>query len=90
LRSRAAQNQQALQLLAKDSESTDDNKNTQIAVLNKINAANVIMAKQIQDTNQLLLTMLEQMTLQSAELQRERAAALNGANRRKSFTNSQP
>jgi len=85
LRSRATQNQQALQRLADDSQNTSQSMNTQIAVLNKINVGNVILAQEVQDTNQLLLTLLEQITLQSADVQRQRANALNNTARGQSF-----
>jgi hypothetical protein len=65
LRANAAQVQAAIANLEADSLSSDPNMNTQIAVLNKINAANVIALRNSQDTNKLLATLAEEQIVQS-------------------------
>jgi hypothetical protein len=51
-----------IERLEDDSLSPDDQLNTEVAVLNKINATNAVLARSIQDTKKLLLAMLGQMT----------------------------
>ena len=46
--------------LEQDSLSGDPNLNTEVAVLNKINATNVLTLRTLQDSNKLLLSLLEQ------------------------------
>ncbi|HVB35074.1 MAG TPA: hypothetical protein VNJ52_11980 [Patescibacteria group bacterium] len=59
--------------LEDDSLSNDPSLNTQIAVLNKINAANVLMLRTLQDSNKLLVSLVEQNVI-SAKQQREDTA----------------
>ena len=86
LRMNAAQLDQQIKHLEDDSLSSTPNLNTQIAVLNKINAANMILIHQMQDTNKLLVAMVEQQMLAS---QRQREAHVGFINdeiqRRKDF-----
>ncbi len=56
--------------LEQDSLSGDPNLNTQVSVLNKINAANVLTLRTLQDSNKLLASLLEQQVL-VAKQQRE-------------------
>ena len=63
--------------LEQDSFSTDPNLNTEVSVLNKINAANVLTLRTVQDSNKLLASLLEQQTI-IAKQQRE--AATNAIN----------
>ena len=56
--------------LEQDSFSTDPNLNTEVSVLNKINAANVLTLRSVQDSNKLLASLLEQQTI-IAKQQRE-------------------
>jgi hypothetical protein len=56
--------------LEQDSLSNDPNLNTEVAVLNKINAAGVLTIRTLQDSNQLLASLLEQQTI-LAKQQRE-------------------
>lgn len=56
--------------LEQDSFSGDTGLNSEVQVLNKINAANVLTLRSIQDSNKLLASLLEQQTI-SAKQQRE-------------------
>src|SRR6266446_4198607 len=56
--------------LEQDSFSADPNLNTEVSVLNKINAANVLTLRSVQDSNKLLASLLEQQTI-IAKQQRE-------------------
>ncbi len=60
LRANAPAVEAAIQNLENDSLSSDPNMNTEIAVLNKINAADVIALRNGQDTNKLLATLAEE------------------------------
>ena len=59
--------------LEQDSLSSDPNLNTEVSVLNKINAANVLTLRTLQDSNKLLLSLLEQNVI-AAKQQRETTA----------------
>ncbi len=56
--------------LEQDSFSADPSLNTEVSVLNKINAANVLTLRTVQDSNKLLASLLEQQTI-IAKQQRE-------------------
>jgi hypothetical protein len=56
--------------LEQDSLSNDENLNTEVAVLNKINAAGVLTLRTLQDSNKLLASLLEEQTI-LAKQQRE-------------------
>ena len=56
--------------LEQDSLSDDSGLNSEVAVLNKINATNVLTLRSIQDSNKLLASLLEQQTI-AAKQQRE-------------------
>jgi hypothetical protein len=56
--------------LERDSFSEDSDLNTEVSVLNKINAANVLTLRSIQDSNKLLASLLEQQIVTSKQ-QRE-------------------
>jgi len=56
--------------LEQDSLSGDPRLNTEVSVLNKINATNVLTLRSIQDSNKLLASLLEQQTV-AAKQQRE-------------------
>lgn len=56
--------------LEQDSFSADPNLNAEVSVLNKINAANMLTLRTVQDSNKLLASLLEQQTL-AAKQQRE-------------------
>jgi hypothetical protein len=59
--------------LEQDSLSGDPNLNTEVSVLNKINAASVLTLRTAQDSNKLLASLVEQQTI-AAKQQRESAA----------------
>src|ERR1700737_4938191 len=67
----------AIQNLEDDSLSSDPNMNTEIAVLNKINAANVIGLRNTQDTNKLLVALAEHEILQAKRQRDAEAQAFN-------------
>src|ERR1700686_639536 len=56
----AIQNQ--INNLEQDSLSNDPNLNSEVSVLNKINAANVLTLRSLQDSNKLLASLLEVQT----------------------------
>jgi len=56
--------------LEEDSFSSDPSLNTEVSVLNKINAANMLTLRSVQDSNKLLASLLEQQTV-LAKQQRE-------------------
>ena len=59
--------------LESDSFSSDTNLNTEVSVLNKINAAGVLTLRTLQDSNKLLASLLEEQTI-LAKQQRETTA----------------
>jgi hypothetical protein len=65
LRGNAAAVDRAIQRLEDDSLSLDPAMNTQIAVLNKTNAASIASVRSTRDTNRLLLSTLEQQVTES-------------------------
>lgn len=70
IRGNAAALETRINNLEQDSLSDDSSLNSEVAVLNKINATNVLTLRSIQDTNKLLASLLEQQTI-SAKQQRE-------------------
>jgi hypothetical protein len=77
LRANAPAVENAIQNLESDSLSSDPNMNTEIAVLNKINAAHLINVRNSQDTNKLLAALAER---QIVEAKRERDAEARAFN----------
>lgn len=67
----------AIQNLENDSLSSDPDMNTEIAVLNKINAANVVGLRNAQDTNKLLVTVAEEEIIQAKRQRDAEARAFN-------------
>lgn len=63
--------------LEQDSLSDDPNLNTQVSVLNKINAANVLTLRTVQDSNKLLASLVEQQTILSKQQREATANAIN-------------
>jgi len=63
--------------LEQDSFSGDPNLNTEVSVLNKINAANVLTLRTVQDSNKLLASLLEQQTIMAKQ---QREATTNAIN----------
>lgn len=70
IRSSASNVQAQMTNLENDSLSGDADLNTEVSVLNKINAASVLTLRSIQDSNKLLASLLEQQVV-SAKQQRE-------------------
>jgi len=85
LRANSGQVQAAIQGLEDDSLSLDPAMNTEIGVLNKINAANIVSLRNSQDTNKLLVALLEQ---QLTTAKRERDAAAGAVNAHIAFLNN--
>jgi hypothetical protein len=63
--------------LEQDSLSNNPSLNTEIGVLNKINAANVLMLRTLQDSNKLLLSLLEQNVVAAKQQREETANSVN-------------
>lgn len=74
IRGNAEEVQQQITNLEQDSLSSDPSLNSQVAVLNKINASNVLTLRTLQDSNNLRVAALEQQVLQ-AKQQRDTDAA---------------
>ena len=70
IRGNAAALESHMNNIEQDSLSDDESLNSQVAVLNKINATNVLTLRSIQDSNKLLASLLEQQTI-AAKQQRE-------------------
>lgn len=77
LRQNAQQLELHIKQLEDDSLSSAPDLNTQIAVLNKINAANVLLVRTMQDTNKLLAALLEQ---QLVTTERNRTSSVGSIN----------
>lgn len=77
MRENAPHVEQTITNLESDSLSSDPNLNTEIAVLNKINAAGVIGLRNTQDTNKLLATLAEEQII---EAKRQRDAETQAFN----------
>lgn len=76
-RAKAAAAEAALARLEGATLSTEDDLNTHIAVLNKINAANMMALRAGQESNQLLVSLLEQQITESKRLRDAEAADIN-------------
>ncbi len=63
--------------LEQDSLSDDPNLNTEVSVLNKINAANVLTLRSVQDSNKLLASLVEQQTILAKQQREATANAIN-------------
>jgi hypothetical protein len=74
----------AVETLEDDTYSDDPDLNTQIAVLNKINATAVASARLSKDANNVLVSLLEQQLLEATE---RREAAVQGINAHIAFVN---
>jgi hypothetical protein len=77
LRANAAGMQAAIGALEQDSLSSDPEMNTEIAVLNKMNAASMVAIRNAQDTNNLLVSVAEQQILQAKRMRDAEARAIN-------------
>lgn len=79
LRANAQNVQQQIANLEQDSLSGDPGLNTEVGVLNKINASNVLTLRTLQDSNNLRLAAVEQQVLQAKQQRDLEAANLNFA-----------
>ena len=77
IRADAQQVQNRIANLESDSFSNNPALNSQVAVLNKINAANVLMLQSLQDANNLRLAALEQQVIRSKERRDAEATAID-------------
>jgi hypothetical protein len=77
LRTNAPQVETAIQNLETDTLSSDPNLNSEIAVLNKINAANLVALRNGQDTNKLLVALAEQEVVDAKRKRDAEAGAIN-------------
>jgi hypothetical protein len=77
MRGNASAVERAIQFLEADSLSSDPNMNTEIAVLNKINAANLISVRNTQDSNKLLVALAEQQILDAKRKRDSETQAIN-------------
>jgi hypothetical protein len=77
IRGNAAALEARINNLEQDSLSDDASLNSEVAVLNKINATNVLTLRSIQDSNKLLASLLEQQTISAKQ---EREATTNAIN----------
>ncbi len=77
IRANAQTVQQQIAYLEQDSLSGDPALNTEVSVLNKINASNVLTLRTLQDANNLRLAALEQQILQAKQQRDSDAANLN-------------
>jgi hypothetical protein len=71
--------QQQINNLEQDSLSSDPSLNTEVGVLNKINASNVLTLRTLQDANNLRVAALEQQVLQAKQQRDAETANLNFA-----------
>lgn len=78
LRANALDTTNTINNIQNDSLSDDPNLNTEVSVLNKVNATNVLSLQNAQDTNKLLVSMLEQQTILSKQA-RDSAANVTNA-----------
>lgn len=77
VRSNASSTNSAIAALQSDSLSDDPNLNTEVGVLNKVNAANLISVQTEQDTNKLLAAMVDQTTVQQKAMRDAWAESVN-------------
>jgi len=77
LRAHAPAVETAIQGLEDDSLSSDPGMNTEVAVLNKINAANLVSVRGAQDTNKLLVALAEQQIIGAKRNRDAEAQAIN-------------
>jgi len=77
VRANAPALERTLQALEEDSLSSDPDMNTQVAVLNKINAANLIGLRNTQDTNKLLVSLAEAQIIAAKRTRDAEAQAIH-------------
>ncbi len=77
LRANAPAVESAIANLENDSLSSDPNMNTEIAVLNKINASNIVALRNGQDSNKLLAALAEERIIEAKRARDAEARAIN-------------
>ena len=77
IRGNAAHLETQIANLEQDSLSGDSDLNSEVSVLNKINAADVLNLRSVQDSNKLLASLLEQQTVLAKQ---QREATTNAIN----------
>jgi hypothetical protein len=77
IRSNALNLEMRMENLENDSFSGDSDLNTEVSVLNKINAANVLTLRSVQDSNKLLASVLEQQVIASKQQREMTTNAIN-------------
>src|SRR5260221_3011854 len=77
IRDNAQTVQNQIKNLEQDSLSADPNLNTEVSVLNKINATNVLTLRTLQDSNKLLLSLLEQNVIATKQQREATANSIN-------------
>ncbi len=77
IRNNAANIETQIGNLEQDSLSADPDLNTEVSVLNKINTANVLNLRSLQDTNKLLASLLELQTVAAKQQREGTANAIN-------------
>jgi type IV secretion system protein TrbJ len=77
MRANAPATEATIQNLENDSLSSEPNMNTEIAVLNKINAAHLITVRNTQDANKLLVALTEQQIIEAKRTRDAEAQAIN-------------
>src|SRR5205807_4717563 len=87
LRSQEPSVETSMRNLEEDAYAGDPDMNTQVAVLNKINATNVTSARLAKDTNNLLISLLEQQILEATD---RRDAAVQAVDAHIAFLNEAP
>ena len=78
IRANAVQTANTISNIQSDSLSGNPNLNSEVGVLNKVNATNVLALQNSQDTNKLLVALLEQQTIVAKQL-RDQAAVITSA-----------
>ena len=78
IRANAVQTVNSISNIQSDSFSGNPNLNSEVGVLNKVNATNVLALQNAQDTNKLLVALLEQQTIVAKQL-RDQAAVITTA-----------
>jgi len=77
LRANSSRVENTIAALEQDSLSSDPAMNTEIAVLNKMNAASMVAIRNSQDTNKLLVGLAEQQLLEAKRVRDAEARAIN-------------
>jgi hypothetical protein len=77
IRGNAQSIEQQIANLEQDSFSSDADLNSEVSVLNKINAAGVLTLHTVQDSNKLLASLLEQQTILAKQQRDATSAAIN-------------